>query len=102
MLEKNSNGRVYWHRDTHSSMSLPTLMGPVPKPWIPGLCVHRHGRICIGGSTRCHDVGAGAAQSPPDRMGGKDHSRLGRIPAGGRRVNNGHNVKPRGQGMRPC
>lgn len=85
-----------------SSVSPPTPMVPVSKPWIPGLCAHRRGRTCSGGSTRCHDVGAGAAQPPLGRMGGKGHSRLGRIPAGGGRVKDGHSVRSRGQGMRPC
>lgn len=66
-----------------SSMPPPTLMAPVPKPWIPGLCAHRRGKTCSGGSTRCHDVGAGAARPLPDRTDGKGHSRLGRTPAGG-------------------
>lgn len=55
---------------------------PGPQPWIPGLCAHRHGRTCSGGSTRCRDVGAGVALLPPSRKGGKGHSTLGRTPTG--------------------
>ena len=49
-------------------------------PWTHGLCAHRHGRTCSAGSTRYLDAGARAVQPPPDRTGGKDHSRLGKRP----------------------